>query len=296
MKIDKNLNGIIDELTTYLYDVNGKLSTQRVDKNNDGSIDESTNYSYDEGGRLTAEVLDKNNDRKVDQVTSYNYDTSGKLITEDIDSNTDGTTDAVVSYLYNQQGQLTSQTTEDKTVVGKCLWGGKGNDKLTGDAGNDKIVGKNGNDLLFGKAGNDKLIGGNGNDKLVGGAGGDSLTGGCGVDTFVYTSLSDSLLSKRDAIEDLKIGEDKIDSIHAVSAADLVQLGAVVSLNFADVQTVLTSSDFLAKGAATFTLGTGTQQQTFLALNDDVNGFSALTDAVVEITGYKGNLANLAVV
>ncbi|WP_397334002.1 bluetail domain-containing putative surface protein, partial [Nostoc sp. FACHB-152] len=33
-----------------------------------------------------------------------------------------------------------------------------------------------------------------------------------------------------------------------------------------------------------------------LALNDGVDGFSALTDAVVEITGYKGNLANLAVV
>ena len=75
-----------------------------------------------------------------------------------------------------------------------------------------------------------------------------------------------------------------------------MQLGAVASLNIADVQAVLTSSDFVAKGAATFTLGAGNNQQTFLALNDGVGGFSALIDAVVEITGYKGNLANLAVV
>ncbi|MDF5709309.1 MAG: bluetail domain-containing putative surface protein [Nostoc sp. S4] len=32
----------------------------------------------------------------------------------------------------------------------------------------------------------------------------------------------------------------------------------------------------------------------FLALNNDTNGFSALTDAVIEITGYKGNLTDLA--
>ncbi|MBD2448082.1 hemolysin-type calcium-binding region, partial [Nostoc sp. FACHB-152] len=87
-----------------------------------------------------------------------------------------------------------------------------------------------------------------------------------------------------------------IDSIHAVSAANLVQLGTVASLNLSDIQAVLTESAFVANGAATFTLGSSKSQQTFLALNDDVNGFSALTDAVIEITGYKGNLASLAVV
>ncbi|MEH1900379.1 bluetail domain-containing putative surface protein [Nostoc sp.] len=52
----------------------------------------------------------------------------------------------------------------------------------------------------------------------------------------------------------------------------------------------------MARGAATFTFGTGNNRQTFLALNDNINGFSALTDAVIEITGYKGNLTNLAIV
>jgi hypothetical protein len=53
---------------------------------------------------------------------------------------------------------------------------------------------------------------------------------------------------------------------------------------------------FVAKGAATFTLSIGNHQRTFLALNDSTNGFSALTDAVIEISGYKGNITNLAIV
>jgi serralysin len=60
--------------------------------------------------------------------------------------------------------------------------------------------------------------------------------------------------------------------------------------------TVLTSSVFAAQGAATFTLGSGTSQQTFVALNDNIAGFSALTDSIIEITGFSGNLNNLAVV
>ena len=36
--------------------------------------------------------------------------------------------------------------------------------------------------------------------------------------------------------------------------------------------------------------------RTFLALNDATAGFSATTDGILEITGYSGSLANLAVV
>ncbi|MDF5737502.1 MULTISPECIES: bluetail domain-containing putative surface protein [unclassified Nostoc] len=176
------------------------------------------------------------------------------------------------------------------------LNGGNGADKLTGGAGNDQISGKNGNDQLLGLVGNDKLVGGKGNDILNGGAGRDTLTGGCGADKFVFNSLSDSLLSGFDRITDLNICQDKIDGLYAVNAVNLVQLGTVASLNFSDVQQILTATGFVTKGAATFTFGTGNNRQTFLALNDNINGFSALTDAVIEITGYKGNLTNLAIV
>ncbi|WP_442939862.1 bluetail domain-containing putative surface protein [Nostoc sp.] len=33
-----------------------------------------------------------------------------------------------------------------------------------------------------------------------------------------------------------------------------------------------------------------------MAVNDSTNGFSALTDAVIEISRYKGNLTNLAII
>ncbi|MHC0068753.1 bluetail domain-containing putative surface protein [Nostoc sp. UIC 10890] len=76
----------------------------------------------------------------------------------------------------------------------------------------------------------------------------------------------------------------------------MVELGTVASLNLSDVRQVLTATAFVANVAATFTLGTGNNERTFLALNDNINGFSALTDAVIEISGYKGDLTNLAIV
>ncbi|MBW4452746.1 MAG: hypothetical protein KME55_08615 [Nostoc indistinguendum CM1-VF10] len=112
----------------------------------------------------------------------------------------------------------------------------------------------------------------------------------------MFSSLSDSLLSSFDEITDLNISQDKIDGLYAVSAANLVQLGTVASLNLSDIQQILTAAAFVAKGAATFTLGKDNHQQTFLVLNDNTNGFSALTDAVIEISGYKGSLNNLTVV
>jgi len=54
---------------------------------------------------------------------------------------------------------------------------------------------------------------------------------------------------------------------------------------------VLTDSAFVADGAATFGFGA----RTFLALNDGLAGFQEAADAVIEITGYSGSLADLAI-
>ncbi|AUB39999.1 Ca2+-binding protein, RTX toxin-related [Nostoc flagelliforme CCNUN1] len=293
---DFNNDGAIDAVGIYSYDFSGNLKSQEIDNNNDGIIDELTAYSYDANGKLTAQVVDKNNDGIANEITTYNYNPDGKLTSADIDHNHDGIIDAVASYLYDANDQLISTTTNDANVPNKTLNGGNCVDKLFGRVANDKISGKNGNDQLFGLAGNDKLVGGNGNDILNGGAGNDILTGGNGADKFVFNSLSDSLLSGFDRITDLNIGEDKIDGLNALSAANLVQLGTVASLNIVDIQQVLTTTAFVTEAAATFTFGTGNNRRTFLALNDNTNGFSALTDGVIEISGYKGNLTNLAIV
>jgi Ca2+-binding RTX toxin-like protein len=70
----------------------------------------------------------------------------------------------------------------DTLVNIENVYGGSGNDSLTGD------------DLantLFGSAGNDTLIGNGGNDFLDGAAGNDTMQGGTGNDTYVVDSASD---------------------------------------------------------------------------------------------------------
>lgn len=181
------------------------------------------------------------------------------------------------------------------------LFGGTGNDRLFGGAGNDSLVGDSGNDILVGDAGNDALLGGTENDnlnggsgldRLVGGAGKDILTGGSQADTFGISSLTDSLLGTFDRITDLRIGIDRIDGPNAVRATQLRKLGSVTSLTARGVGARLTNTTFVARGAATFTFGA----RRFVALNDALAGFQSNRDAVIEITGFTGNINNLAIV
>ncbi len=95
-----------------------------------------------------------------------------------------------------------------------------------------------------------------------------------------------------DIIVDFEIGVDTIDSVNAVSAQNVVQAGAAATLDEASVQAVLNDTTFAANGAATFTSGA----RTFVAMNDSVAGYQQSNDAVVEITGFTGDLAALAIV
>jgi uncharacterized protein len=217
-----------------------------------------------------------------------------------LDYNTNFKSPGQVSSLYSPDAFRSSD--HDPVVVGLNLnttpvpvgtrqFGGNGVDSLTGNDGADYLDGGNGQDTLIGGSGNDTLLGGNGQDLLIGGLGADQLTGGLGNDTFRYTNLNESLLTGFDRITDLRIGSDRIDAPNAVSAVNLTQLSSVLSLSEADISAVLTTSDFTANGAATFTFGS----RTFLALNNAIAGFSATDDAIIEITGYSGNLSNLAI-
>ncbi|MUG95830.1 hypothetical protein F7734_27115 [Scytonema sp. UIC 10036] len=177
-------------------------------------------------------------------------------------------------------------------LIGTRQLTGKGNDVVNGNNGPDYLDGGKGKDKLNGGNGNDTLIGGNDDDQLIGGNGSDILTGGNGDDRFVISSLAESLLSSFDRITDLRIGKDIIDGPNAVSTSKLAQLGVVNGLTQNEIGAVLTGSSFAANRAATFSFGT----RTFLALNNGTGGFQSDRDAVIEITGYTGNLANLAIV
>lgn len=66
------------------------------------------------------------------------------------------------------------------------LFGGNGNDVLTGGSGADLLFGQAGNDTLLGKGGADLLFGGSENDVLTGGTGADQVFGQAGDDRMIW--------------------------------------------------------------------------------------------------------------
>jgi len=75
------------------------------------------------------------------------------------------------------------------------VFGGDGEDLLTGAHDGQALEGGKGNDILRGNAGRDRLIGGAGADELNGGPGKDSISGGHGPDTILARD------HKRDAVD-----------------------------------------------------------------------------------------------
>jgi hypothetical protein len=100
----------------------------------------------------------------------------------------------------NDTIRLNSQDTPGQQALGVevVVFGGDGDDTITGTPGNDFIYGQNGNDVLTGGAGNDQLIGGNGNDRIDGGTGDDIITGDYGNDVLVGGVGNDILFGGAD--------------------------------------------------------------------------------------------------
>jgi Ca2+-binding RTX toxin-like protein len=86
------------------------------------------------------------------------------------------------------------------------LYGGDGNDILTGGLSGDALYGDAGDDQLFGNEGNDDLYGGEGNDTLNGGLGNDILLGNGGANIFAFNSLNEGI----DTIIDFSSSQDKL--------------------------------------------------------------------------------------
>lgn len=66
------------------------------------------------------------------------------------------------------------------------LYGGKGDDTITGSDGDDYLEGGGGSDILDGGENNDLLFGMAGDDELEGGTGNDTLDGGLGNDKYTF--------------------------------------------------------------------------------------------------------------
>src|SRR5919112_1217590 len=72
------------------------------------------------------------------------------------------------------------------------LFGGAGNDTVTGGSGADQLFGQADNDTLLGKGGADFLLGGSGNDTLTGGDADDQVFGEAGNDRLIWNPGDDS--------------------------------------------------------------------------------------------------------
>lgn len=101
------------------------------------------------------------------------------------------------------------------------MYGGDGNDQISAGGGVDDnyLSGGDGNDHLYGSDGNDHLVGDAGADFLAGNAGFDWLEGGTGRDSLYGGAGSDEL--------DGGVGDGEYDYLHGGSGSDRFHLDPV---------------------------------------------------------------------
>lgn len=248
----------------------------------------SDNYQIGKNNKVTSTIVEVENTLDGTSETDFLFGTYRR----DLISGREGSD---VIFSFDSDDFVLGGAGKDSIFAGEgndLLLGEAGSDNILGDSGEDSLHGGEGNDFLLGGDGEDLLHGGEGNDRIDGKGGADILTGDGGMDTFTYKSLKHSTLDDFDTITDLKVGTDKIKGTYTVDSSEVAQLGAVETLDEAGIQAVLTESEFITKGAATFTF----DAQTFVALNDEEAGYLAADDALIEITGFVGSIDDLAVV
>jgi Ca2+-binding RTX toxin-like protein len=107
--------------------------------------------------------------------------------------------------VFGQDGNDVLALSETNGALPKAnLFGGAGNDVLTGGSGADQLFGQAGNDTLLGKGGTDALFGGSENDTLTGGDGDDQAFGQGGDDRMIWNPGDDT---------DLNEGADGTDTV-----------------------------------------------------------------------------------
>jgi Ca2+-binding RTX toxin-like protein len=144
----------------------------------------------------------------------------------------------------------------------------------------------NGNNVIIGGAGADVIVSGAGSDTITGGAGADSLTGGGGNDAFVFTNLTDSLVSAFDTITDFVSGTDQFSIGHTIALADLTTglTQAGTGDLAADLAAVFAGANLASNGAAEVTITSGADAGTYAVFGDATAGYNAATDAVVKLS------------
>ena len=155
------------------------------------------------------------------------------------------------------------------------IFGGAGNDTLTGGSAADLLFGQSGNDTLLGKGGFDFLFGGADSDTLTGGDGDDQVFGESGNDRMIWNPGDDTDLNEGGA------GDDTVE-VNGGGGAETF----TVTANGTRVR-------FDRLDPAPFALDIGTSENLVLNANGGDDSFSATGNlaALIKITvdGGAGN-------
>jgi Ca2+-binding RTX toxin-like protein len=155
------------------------------------------------------------------------------------------------------------------------LFGGAGNDTLTGGSGADQLFGQAGNDTLLGRGGTDLLFGGSENDTMTGGDVDDQAFGQSGNDRMVWNPGDDT---------DLDEGGDGVDTVDVNGGNGAEQFTATA--NGSRVR-------FDRVNPAPFAIDIGTSEKLVVNANggDDSFGATGNLAALIAITidGGAGN-------
>ena len=140
------------------------------------------------------------------------------------------------------------------------LFGGAGNDALTGGSGADLVFGQAGNDTALGRGGNDQVFGGTENDALAGGDGDDQAFGESGDDRLIWNPGDDTDLNEGGA------GRDTVDVNGGEGAEEFALTANGARIRF----------DSVSPGP--FSIDGGTVEQVDLQANGGNDAFAASGD------------------
>ena len=148
--------------------------------------------SFSQGAHLLSELGDS-----ADNTITTSRDAAGQILVNGgavpIQGGPATVANTALIQVFGQGGNDTITLDESNGALPAAqLFGGAGNDTLTGGSGGDLLFGQSGNDTLLGKGGNDLLFGGSGNDVLNGGDGDDQMFGEAGNDRMIWNPGDDN--------------------------------------------------------------------------------------------------------
>jgi Ca2+-binding RTX toxin-like protein len=178
--------------------------------------------------------------------------------------------------VFGQDGNDVVSLSEVNGALPKAnLFGGAGNDTLTGGSGADQLFGQAGNDTLLGKGGTDFLFGGNDNDTLSGGDADDQVFGQSGADRMIWNPGDDT---------DLNEGGDGVDTTEVNGGNGAEQF--TTTANGTRVR-------FDRVNPAPFSIDIGTTEKLTLNANGGDDSFSATGNLApliaITVDGGTGN-------